>query len=495
MQQIRKWFLAHPIDWRMTQLLIFLLLLFGIIQFSTLGMVDVDAYYHTKMAYLIRTEGFKPEFKWLPYTILNAREYVDHHFLFHVFLVPFTFVGNLVLAGKLAAIVFASLAVWTCGIVLKKENVIGAEYWALAIFVSSTGFLFRMSMARSQSLSLVWMMLAVLVLFQRRWKWLIVVGWSYVWLYNAFPLIIIIVSVYVIAARITEGKWYWQPMVYTICGVALGLVINPYFPTNLSFIYDHFVAKLDIKSVSVGTEWYPYDTDQFMKNSLGAMAAFAFGAFAWGLSKEKMSLPALFMFGMTLFFGIMVFQSKRFIEYFPPFPVMFAAFTFQPILREKEFRWYISAGTALLLMVGVGVNLYLAKDDFANTDSPALFSGSSQWLAQHTPRDSVVFQTDWDDFGRLFHFNSNNIYIVGLDPTYLSLASKPLYDEWVNLTQGRGEDDWAAQIKRDFNACYAITDLLHTKFISRADKDPKFTRVYKDDNSAVYQFCNLNQGK
>ena len=293
MQQIQNWFRVHPIDWRMTQLLVLLLLLFGVIQFSTLGLVDVDAYYHTKMAYLIRTEGFTPDFKWLPYTILNAKEYVDHHFLFHVFLVPFTYAGNLVLAGKLGAIVFASLAVWACGIVLKNEKVIGAEFWALAIFASSTGFLFRMSMARSQSLSLLWLMLTILVLFKQRWKWLIALGWSYVWLYNAFPLIIIVVAVYVIAARITEGKWYWQPLVFTIGGVVLGLVINPYFPINLAFIYDHYVAKLDIKSVSVGMEWYPYETDRLMRNSLVALAAFAFGAFAWGLSKEKMSLPAL----------------------------------------------------------------------------------------------------------------------------------------------------------------------------------------------------------
>ena len=202
------------------------------------------------------------------------------------------------------------------------------------------------------------------------------------------------------------------------------------------------------------------------------------------------------MFGLSLVFGIMVFQSKRFIEYFPPFPVMFAAFAFQPFIKEMKPRWYVIAGySSDLTVAGVGVVLYQAKSDFADTDSPALFSGSSRWLAQNTPKDSVVFQTDWDDFGRLFHFNSNNVYIVGLDPTYLSLASKPLYDEWVDLTQGRGEDDWAAQIKRDFNACYAITDLKHSNFIKRADKDPKFTRVYKDENSAVYQFCNLNLNK
>jgi hypothetical protein len=491
MQKLRSWFQSRPIDWRMVQLLLLLLLFFGYIQFSTAGLVDVDAYYHTKMAELIRTEGFKPEFIWLPLTILNAQHYVDHHFLFHVFLVPFTLVGNLVLAGKLATIVFAALAVWITSIILKAQKVGGAEFWTLLVFASSLGFLFRMSMTRSQSLSLVWLLLTVLVLLNQRWKWLVVLGWSYVWLYNAFPLILVVCGVYVIAARITENEWRWQPLAYTAAGVALGLIINPYFPNNLAFIYDHYVAKLDINSISVGMEWYPYDTDHLLKNSPVALAAFTIGAFAWGWSKERMNLPSLFLFGITLFFGIMVFISKRFIEYFPPFPVMFAALTLQPLLSDYKPAWFIRAGAAILLIGLLAYTLTQAREDFSDSDSPALFTGSSQWLTQNTPKNSVVFQTDWDDFGRLFHYDSHNVFIVGLDPTYLSLADKKLYDEWVDLTQGRGEDDWAAQIHRDFGACYVVSDLNHNNFINRAKQDPKFNQVYKDDNSVVYQFCTV----
>ncbi len=492
MQRIKKWFVVHSIDWRMMQLFVLLLILFGYIQFSTTGMVDVDAYYHTKMADLIRTEGFKPEFKWLPLTILNAKDYVDHHFLFHVFLVPFTLVGNLVLAGKLGTVVFASLAVWTTAIVLKAQKVRGAEIWALLVFASSTGFLFRMNMTRSQSLSLLWLLLTVLVLFNRHWKWLLVLGWSYVWLYNAFPLILVVCGIYVIAARITEGKWEWKPLAYTVAGVGMGLIINPYFPVNLAFIYDHYVAKLDIRLVSVGMEWYPYNTDQLLKNSPVALAAFAVGAFTWGWVKERMTLSSLFFFGLSLFFGIMVFQSKRFIEYFPPFPVMFAALAMQPLIHGYKPKWYITTGLVVVIITIIGLTLNQAKKDFTDTDSPALFVGSSQWLTRNTPENAVVFQTDWDDFGRLFHFDSHNVFIVGLDPTYLSLADKKLFDEWVDLTQGRGENDWAAQIKRDYGACYAVTDLKHTNFINRARQDPKFHEVFRDDNSAVYQFCQEN---
>jgi hypothetical protein len=301
----------------------------------------------------------------------------------------------------------------------------------------------------------------------------------------------VVAGAYVIAARVVEKEWRWQPLAYTAGGVVLGLIINPYFPNNIKFIYDHYVAKLDVNSISVGMEWYPYTTEQLLKNSPVALAAIAVGAFAWGWIKERMTLASLFLFGLTLFFGIMVFISKRFIEYFPPFPVLFAAVTLKPVLSEIKPPWFYRVGGAVLLIGLLAYTVNYAHDDFGNTDSPALFTGSGQWLTKNTPENAVVFQTDWDDFGRLFHYDSHNVFIVGLDPTYLSLADKKLYDEWVDLTQGRGEDDWAAQIKRDFGACYVVSDLNHTNFTNRADKDPKFHQVYKDDNSVVYQFCTV----
>src|SRR5215216_2917543 len=67
-------------------LALFLLFFFGMafIQFVTPNMPDNDGFYHIKLAWLMRTEGLKPDFPFLPLSILNGREFYDHHFLFHV---------------------------------------------------------------------------------------------------------------------------------------------------------------------------------------------------------------------------------------------------------------------------------------------------------------------------------------------------------------------------------------------------------------------------
>ncbi|MBE0671720.1 MAG: hypothetical protein IH588_14120, partial [Anaerolineales bacterium] len=73
---------------------VFLFVLFfvvmAVVQFATPDLPDNDGFYHIKLAWLMRTESLKPDFPWLPLSILNEAEFYDHHFLFHVALIPFT---------------------------------------------------------------------------------------------------------------------------------------------------------------------------------------------------------------------------------------------------------------------------------------------------------------------------------------------------------------------------------------------------------------------
>src|SRR5512139_794438 len=119
----------------------------SVIQFATPDMPDNDGFYHIKLAWLMRTEGLKPEFPWLPLSILNAREFYDHHFLFHVALIPFTF-GDLRMGAKWAAVFFAALAFLSVWWLLRQQRVPYSALWALGMLVISEAFLYRMSITR-----------------------------------------------------------------------------------------------------------------------------------------------------------------------------------------------------------------------------------------------------------------------------------------------------------------------------------------------------------
>src|SRR5688572_11167683 len=85
-----------------------ILAVMGWIEFGGPAILDNDGYYHIRWAAMLRENWPNlPAFKALPLTTLNEQSYVDHHYLFHVLLIPFT-LGDLRMGAKLAAVVFSS---------------------------------------------------------------------------------------------------------------------------------------------------------------------------------------------------------------------------------------------------------------------------------------------------------------------------------------------------------------------------------------------------
>jgi hypothetical protein len=471
----------------------------AVIQFGTPNLPDNDGFYHIKLAWLMRTESLKPEFDWLPLTILNAQEFYDHHFLYHVALIPFTF-GDLLAGAKWSAVIFAALAFLAVWYLFHSQKIPAAWLWALGLLAVSTPFLFRMSVTRAQSLSVGVLALGLTWLMRGHYKRLAVLAFVYVWMYDAFPLLLALTFLHVVSMLVIERRFDLRPLLWVGGGMAAGLVINPYFPENVIFTYHHLLPKLlDATSTSVGNEWYPYDTGQVLGNSPLTLAAFVGGALALGLSDRKMDSRTFLTFLVAALFGLMFFKARRFIEYFAPFALVFAAFAWAPLLRMevqnltegKSLLAWIKprlSQAALLILVGVGIYLSVptAREQVANSKPYHLYADASEWLIENTTPGERVFNTDWDDFPRLFFYNTHNIYMVGLDPTYMQLYDADLYDEWVAITRGDVEQPSQLILKR-FSARYVHTDLLHKNFLKQAEKDPNLVEVYRDDQAVIFE--------
>lgn len=469
------------------------------IQFSSPDMPDNDGFYHIKLAYLMRTEGLKPAFTWLPQSILNENEFYDHHFLFHVALIPFT-LGDLRLGAKWAAVTFAALAFLAVWFLFHRQRIPYAWLWALGLLGVSEAFLYRMSITRAQSLSLALLALGVLWLLERKYKHLAVLAFVYVWMYDAFPLLVALAVLYVVAVALVERRFEYQPVVFIATGILLGLLINPYFPDNIIFSVRHMLPKLtDATSVRVGNEWFPYETGQLLENSLPALAAFASGILALGLAGKKMDVRTAFALLVSLLFGLMLFQARRFVEYFPPFALIFAAFSWTPLLEAPSAQVPLAPASPsyslqsrlplAVLLVSISLGLFrtlpVARARMGGLKPYDLYAGASRWLEQNTNEGELVFQTDWDDFPRLFFYNTHNTYLIGLDPTYMQMYDEERYDLWVPLV--RGEVKQPSQfIANVFHANYVHTDLNHRAFIKKAAEDPYMTEVYRDDQSVIF---------
>jgi hypothetical protein len=479
-------------------------LFMSLVQFSTPDMPDNDGFYHIKMAYLMRTEGLKPDFIWLPLTILNPREFYNHHFLFHVLLIPFTF-GDLVMGAKWAAVIFSSVAFTVVWWLLYQQKVPHAFLWSISLLAVSEAFIYRMSITRAQSLSLALIVLALHWLLTDKHMRLIILGFIFVLFYNAFPLLLGIAGAYVMAVWLLERRLNLRPLLYSGIGVATGLIINPYFPYNLIFVFHHILPKVvETTAVSVGNEWYPYTTGQLLSNSPLSLLAFFSASLALGLAGRRMEVRTATGLFLACLFGLMLFQSRRFIEYFPAFALIFAAFAWTPVLvrmqnRDSEkvqgaqkallnrIRPHLAAIVLIVILApAIRMTFQESKSSLQGSKPYQLYAGASAWLAANTPAGERIFQTDWDDFPRLFFYNTHNTYLVGLDPTYMQNYDAELYAVWVDITRGRVENP-SNMIIENFSAQYVLSDLLHDGFLQKADRDPHLVEVYRDTDAVIYQ--------
>jgi hypothetical protein len=478
---------------------ILFVVLLAIIQFATPNLAGNDGYYHIKLAQVMREQGLRPEFIWLPLTILNIDAYYDHHFLYHIMLIPFTF-GDLRQGAKWASVIlpaFTFLAGW---VLLRGQRVPYAALWALGLMAVSSAFLYRMSMPRVQAMSLLVLLLALHVTLTQRYRWLLPLSFLYVWLYDAFPLILVVVGVYVAVRWLLDGQLKLAPLTYTIAGVGLGLLINPYFPDNLVFIYHHLAPKLtDATATKVGNEWYPYKTWTLVENSGPALLAFIAGVFALGLNPKRMNRTTTILLIITVLFGAMLFKSRRFVEYFPAFALLFCAVAWTPLInswrQSKLWTWWgLPILLITLLIPATTWNVQATQESLQKSKSYQRYAGASAWLQENSPAGSRVFQTDWDDFTRLYFYNTHNTYTLGLDPTYMQLYDEALFEQWVDITKGRVNTP-AKVIANDFGGEYVLTDLKHKSFLREAQADAQLEEVYQDEYAVIFRVIAQSDGK
>lgn len=458
------------------------------------GFAGNDDYYHARISDEIIVQGrLRVDFPWLPQTILNNEAFVDHHLLFHMYVAPWVHWGGET-GAKLATVSIAAGVVMAAWALLRQIGVRRPWLWALGIFALSAPFLYRLLMVRTQGAALLLVIIALMLLIARRDRWLIPLAFAYAWLYNGFVFIFGVAALYALAAWIGERRFAWQPVIYTGVGLVLGLIINPYFPANLAFITDHLGAKVDFEGgVRVGSEWYPYSTALLLINAGGALAALTLGVLRPSFQakrRDTVETALLLIALMTLF---MLLRSRRFIEYFPAFALLFCAAAWGrggvAFARWLPVRWalrLLPLLAALALVAGMFVTLRAAQAQIRDSADGTYMAGAARWLAENSTPGALVFQTDWDDFPYLYYYNTANTYLVGLDPTYLQLANPLAWDNWVAITQGDVEQP-SALIRRQFGAAYVVSDTRHGDFIEQASADPGLLLVYRDDHAFVWQ--------
>ena len=503
-------------------------LVFWWLQWSTNAICcgDFDGYYHIKWSRTLwesfKSKTFPPSFPWLPLTTLNPKDYVDHHLLFHIFQIPFAAVSDPRLGAKISAALFGGLAVFACYWLLVRYRVRYALVWLIALLASSVPFLFRINMAKAPPFAIIFLIAAIHFCFKRKYWPLQPLALVFTWTYDLFLLLVLAALFWVVTIAVTEKRFEWRPLVFVLIGCAAGLVINPYFPKNLYLFLEHMKIKLTVSDfdTKVGNEWYPYDSWEFLGNSAVACIAMLVGYVAFEPTERRRAHHSIFFLLFSTALLIMNARWKRIAEYWPPFAILFAGFSLKPWL--DGYRPYLSRLPADVLqelqpfldregvplpakkdttlrdmvrVVGVVVaalalstvllfNVSAASDEISDSERHDYYRAGAEWMRANIPPGQIVFNTDWDDFPRLYYFDPSHYYVSGLDPSYLFDKDPSLSRLYDRITLGQ-EQDPGPLIRDRFGARYVFSDNTHHEFAEQARLSGWFDIVYEDTQCVI----------
>ncbi len=493
---------------------------------------DPDAFYHAKMALLIRDQGVVQSFPWLPFTELG-RQYADQHFLYHVFLIPFVSFPDPLVGLKIATVVLAAGLTLTFYAVARKLNIAGA-FPATLVLLFVTPFTFRLALAKGNAFALILLLLALYALFRYRPVFLGIVTFIFVWAYGGFPLVILAAVLFLVAALVGDAierrhhvthillrlfpltpdrvpravSHALRLLAAAVIGMVAGIVFNPFFPHNLPFLYNQFirVGVVNYRHViGVGGEWYPYQPLELATNTivLTILLLLAIVAFLWTTKRQSRRSWTLLL--LTAAFFVLTVKSRRYVEYYVPLGMLFSVSALSDAYRPREWqqrlrttarrlteRWRpfvlsVLLAVYLLIMIPTVATRDLVTEwrDLRRGFRSDQYAAAMRWLERETPRDAIVVHSDWDEFPLLFYFNSRNRYIAGLDPTFLYTADRPRYQTWVDISTGQ----YAGSLRdglRQLDASYVFVDRDHTAMLQRVRNDPAVEEIYADADATIF---------
>lgn len=515
-------------------------IIFYLVQFSFQGIAENDSHLYIKLAKMTIDNGIIREFPWMYTSTMNSN-FTGLHFLYYFLLIPFTFLGDLVFAAKIASVFFIAALFSVIYGILKDFGLRLKLLW-FVFFISSSGyFLFRMNATRPLSLSVILYLLIFYALIKKNKKLLFVASFLSVWAHGSFPIVLFLVIAFVMLEYVRKKSLNRESLIYSIGGLMAALFINPFFPNNFTTYFStYFSPAIPYSLTSQISEWQPLGMDMIFSDSsllffAEIILAFILIAshvlkFISGFKNEiffeedrsKRIAIELSLF-MSLSFMVMTFLVGRFIDYWIPFAIIFIALYFESLyFKLKKIKaWEEFDGKKFLLISGEDLkfagsafliiavfSLAQARLSFVREmmSNAALFGGALKenalWLKYNTPQNSIVLNINWGDFSRLFFYNSHNYYTLGLDPKFMYNVSAKKYWAYEHLKEKIvcGEEKCDNEnadprsvyeiMKEEFDASYVFIpvdpDFDYSPLINKLGSDKNFEKVFQNEAGQIW---------
>ncbi len=491
---------------------------------------DPDGFYHTKMALFLRDGILLKSLPWMQYSSITEH-FTDHQLLYHLFLIPFTYLKTPLIGVKIASVFFAALLGLTFYWLFKKFNIIWPCLWAFLI-ISLADLNFRLALIKVNSWSLIFIIFLIYSLYHKKRRLTFILSFFFVWLYGGWPIAGLIGFIFLLATYIYDYIHHkkiklfhkkviitWEDrekfiadkkiVLFLLAGLLTGVIINPYFPHNLKFYYEQFflIGVINYGHLfPVGGEWYGLSAMQVLSSGSHFFALGILALVILFFNYKKISHLTWLSLLLTLLFFILTIKSRRFVEYYVPFLLLFNASAWTDIIKkigyakiskyieslakwQKIYLWICLSIFTIILLPNIYKKILETK--IPNTNPINKYQNSANWLKNNTPKNSIIMHADWDEWPMLFYYNDQNYYITGLDFSFMYFYNPALQKKYTNITKGDLKENLAQEIKKNFKTQYLLLEKnKHAKLNENIKKDQNMTLVYEDDYFLIYKITN-----
>jgi hypothetical protein len=428
-----------------------------------------DHYFHIRFAEKIFNNGFFEsfrDFKSLYFTKITAGEhFIYYNFLFYLVLIPFTFVTPLYLGIKFYAIFIMASTGTILYRIIKSFNIKYSFVHVVLFFaIISPVLTQRLFLARPFVFAPVLLLLLLTMLYKRKYLWVFLFSFLYLFWHTAtFFMPFIISVVFFVAVSLYSGSYNWRPILYTLVGTTLALILVNIINTGFFIsIYDNIITV--IKNITTGNKiniqegnelykrnFFEYFYENLILFTLYITAIVMHVSVYFKERKSILTLESevknrrsleltLFLFSSLIFLAIFN-VSFRFSDTFIFFAWFYVVFYYSGILNkikinDLHFRRSLRVVFGVVLVLLFSSSLINLNDSFAYANRPATFEKVGNYLGYNLKDGEVVFNLDWSWFPQLYYYAPNQNYVIGLEPKLTYLYDKDMYWLWFNMRYG-----------------------------------------------------------
>jgi hypothetical protein len=453
-------------------------------------------------------------------------------------------IGDPLAGARWAMMLFFGAALVLFNLLLITGGVRWRWVWLVLFVLMPLQFFTRHAYVRAINPSLVFMLLIMLGMLTRRFVLTALAVAGYVHLYMGGVLYApALVSLHVAGCLIgprEEREVPWRLIGWTAAGWILGVVTHPYSGGMYQFLKLQIFGSGLTPDISVGREWEPYEDVWWFAQMSGVVLT----VWAIAVCVRLRSGPRIDRIDLTLLLAHFLFftltlKARRFVEYWPIFCLLSAAFLAAPSINAwaqrcdafldagragRANRFRVGGAVVLLLVTGVIVYAtppwhHIRESAQCGYDLPAVRKVMT-FLKDNSDPGDVVFTDDWDIFPVFFYYNSHNHYIVGLDPKFTQFRRPRLWERYVRITRGQtpaylgvkvrdkaGEEQTEKihikldDIRGHFGARFVITDRDHKPFAAKLVGRPDLAELlypsdsYEDARDGPYLIFRIHRAE